>query len=194
MVYDQRPDLVILDVRMPKMDGWETCRRIRELTDVPIIMLTALDEETDQIKGLEIGADDYIPKPYKMGVLLARVRALLRRVQYAPSPESEVEPVYNDGYLLIDLERRIVEVNGELLKLSAIEFRLLTILYQNAGRILETEQILSHVWGPQYEGEITYVRVYIYHLRQKIEPDPNEPTYIQTERQIGYRFTFAEQT
>jgi two-component system KDP operon response regulator KdpE len=188
-VFEYRPDLVILDVMLPRLDGFETCRRIRELTNVPILMLTARQQEEDIIHGLELGADDYLVKPFVIGVLIARVKALLRRAQLPPIEEPAL--TYQDDWLRIDLPTRIVEVNGKRVSLSATEFKLLALLLKNAGRILEFNQILTHVWGPEYRDEISYVRVYISHLRQKIEPDPESPTYIQTERQVGYRFVRA---
>lgn len=189
-VFEHRPDLVILDVMMPRLDGFETCRRIRELTNVPILMLTARQQDEDIIRGLELGADDYLVKPFVIGVLIARVKALLRRAQLPPT-DTEPAITYQDDWLRVDLPTRIVEVNGKRVSLSATEFKLLALLLKNAGRVLEFNQILAHVWGPEYRDEISYVRVYISHLRQKIEPDPESPTYIQTERQVGYRFMRA---
>lgn len=185
-VIHEQPDLVILDIIMPDMDGFEICQRIRNLTDVPIIMLTARHKEEDIIRGLDLGADDYVVKPCRMNVLLARVKATLRRSQISMTA-AELHN-YHDDWLSIDLVNRVVEVNGQRVRLSATEFNLLSLLLKYAGRVVESYQILQQVWGPEYEEEVAYVRVYVSHLRQKIEPDPSEPTYIQTERQAGYRF------
>ena len=193
LVFDERPDLVLLDVMMPGMDGFEVTRRIRELTDIPIIMITARQKEEDIIHGLEMGADDYIVKPFRLGELMARVNAALRRATINPSTSQELD-VYVDDWLNIDLPSRTVEVNSERIKLSATEFNLLALLLRNSGRVLETNQILKHVWGPEYGDEVAYVRVYISHLRQKIEPDPSEPIYLHTERQVGYRFVRQDET
>lgn len=191
VVFDERPDVVVLDVMMPVMGGFETCRRIRELSDVPIIILTARGGETDIVKGFEVGADDYIIKPFKPGELTARVGAVLRRAQMPPVGQGP-SLTYQDDWLRLDLPSRLVEVQGKRLRLSATEFRLLTLLVKNAGRVLESDTILTNVWGPEYRDEVAYVRVYISHLRRKLEPDPANPTYIQTERQIGYFFARQE--
>ncbi|NDJ52357.1 MAG: response regulator transcription factor [Chloroflexi bacterium] len=189
-VFEKRPDLVILDVMMPAMDGFETCQRIRELTDVPIIMVTARHQEEDIVRGLELGADDYIIKPFRLSELNARVRAAMRRAQMAPVG-TETPVSYQDNWLYINLPERIVEVNKERISLSATEFNLLSLLLRNAGRVLEFNDILAQVWGSEYVNEIAYVRVYVSHLRQKLEPDASNPIYIQTERQVGYRFVPA---
>lgn len=187
LVFEQRPNLVLLDIMMPGLDGYEICRRIREATDVPIVMLTARNREEDIIRGLELGADDYIVKPFRAGEFLARVRAALRRGQLNLAGVDALQD-YEDGWLNINIPTRTVIVQGQPASLSATEFNLLALLLQNWGRIVESDEILRSVWGPEYLDEIAYVRVYISHLRQKIEPDPAQPTYIQTERQVGYRF------
>jgi DNA-binding response OmpR family regulator len=185
-MYSQRPDLIILDVMMPTMDGWETCRRIREISDVPVIMLTARGQETDRVMGLKLGADDYVAKPFSLKELEARVEAVLRRTRLAPPGEGRI--LYADDNLVIDSERLEVSKGGEWVQLTATEQRLLFYLAENAGRILANEQILEAVWGKEYVDEADYVKLYIWRLRQKIEEDPRQPQYILTERGIGYRF------
>ncbi|HMN30159.1 MAG TPA: response regulator transcription factor [Caldilineaceae bacterium] len=184
--YEERPDLVILDVRMPDIDGWETCRQIRLLSNAPIIMLTTLHHDEEIIRGLDIGADDFVTKPFSRDVLLARARALLRRSE-APA-EGGQEAIYNDGYLTINLARRRVQVAGEPIQLTATEFRLLAVLLQNAGQVLTYRTILEKVWGWEYYDSVDYVHVYLSHLRRKLERDPRNPHYLLTERGVGYRF------
>jgi len=188
--YEHRPDLVILDVRMPDIDGWETCRQIRLLSNVPIIMLTTLDKDEDVLRGFDYGADDFVTKPFSRDVLLARVRAVLRRVELLN--EADDHAIYNDDYLNIDLRKRRVIVDGEQAQLTATEFRLLSYLLQNAGQILTYQNILDKVWGWEYQDSIDYVHVYISHLRRKLEADPRNPRYVLTERGIGYRFERQE--
>lgn len=184
--YDHRPDLVILDVLMPGMDGWEACERFRELSDVPILMLTALDQDGDLVRGLECGADDYVTKPFVSKVLLARAGALLRRTQ--PSAPGEKPLVYDDGYLAIDLGRRQVRVRQQPAKLTPTEYSLLVYLLKHANRVLTHEQILEQIWGDECLDSTHYVHVYAHRLRQKLEQDPQEPRYLLTEPGIGYRF------
>ena len=185
-VYAHRPDLIILDIMMPKMDGWKACRRIREVSDVPIIMLTARGQEYDKVKGLKQGADDYVAKPFGLKELAARVEAVLRRTRLPPPTEGAV--LYADEELVIDSERWEVSRQGEPLELTATERRLLFYLVDNAGRVLTHRQLLESVWGPEYIDEVDYVKLYIWRLRQKIEEDPSQPRYILTERGIGYKF------
>ncbi len=185
-VYAHRPDLIILDIMMPKMDGWKACRRIREVSDVPIIMLTARGQEYDKVKGLKQGADDYVAKPFGLKELAARVEAVLRRTRLPPPTEGAV--LYADEELVIDSERWEVSRGGEPLELTATERRLLFYLVHNAGRVLTHRQLLERVWGPEYIDEVDYVKLYIWRLRQKIEEDPSQPRYILTERGIGYKF------
>lgn len=185
-MYEERPDLIILDVMMPRMDGWETCRRIREMSQVPIIMLTAKDEEGDKIKGFEHGVDDYVTKPFSFAELTARVKAVLHRTRQQP-PRHE-PPVYRVNDLVIDLENRRVTKDGEVLDLTPTEYRLLATLVEDAGRVLSHEQLLTDVWGPEYIDDTGYVKRYIWYLRQKLEDDPSQPKYILTERGFGYRF------
>ncbi|MCX6044846.1 MAG: response regulator transcription factor [Chloroflexi bacterium] len=184
--YEQRPDLIVLDVRMPDIDGWETCRQIRLLANVPIIMLTTLDKDEEIVHGLNCGADDFVTKPFSRDVLMARVNALLRRAEL-PS-ETGRQAIYNDGYLMLDLGKHMVSVAGKLLQLTATEFRLLTYLFQNAGQVLTYQTILDRVWGWEYQDSVDYVHVYLSHLRRKVEEDPRNPRYLLTERGIGYRF------
>jgi DNA-binding response OmpR family regulator len=185
--FAHRPNLVILDVMMPRMDGWETCKRIREVSEVPIVMLTARGQDEDIVRGLEYGADDYLTKPFSIKVLMAHARAVLRRA--ALPPVGEEEPVtYCDDYFAIDLQERRVSVLGEPVKLTPTEYRLLAYMVQNANRVLTFQQILRNVWGWEYQDDLDYVRVYVWHLRQKLEEDPKNPRYIQTEVGVGYRF------
>lgn len=185
-MYEERPDLIILDVMMPGMDGWETCRRIREMSQVPIIMLTAKDEEADKIKGFEHGVDDYVTKPFSFAELTARVAAVLHRTRQRPPRRRPAIHHVND--LVIDLENRRVTKDGEVLDLTPTEYRLLATLVENAGRVLSHEQLLADVWGPEYVDDTGYVKRYIWYLRQKLEDDPSKPKYILTERGFGYRF------
>jgi two-component system KDP operon response regulator KdpE len=185
-MYEERPDLIILDVMMPRMDGWETCRRIREISQVPIIMLTAKDEEADKIRGFKYGVDDYVTKPFSFAELTARVGAVLHRTRQQP-PRQE-PAVYRIDNLVIDLENRRVTKDGKPLELTPTEYRLLATLVENAGRVLSHEQLLTNVWGPEYVDDTGYVKRYIWYLRQKLEDDPSHPRYIITERGFGYRF------
>ena len=186
LIRTQLPDLVLLDVMLPDIDGFEILRLIREANTVPIIMLTAKTEEEDKIRGLELGADDYISKPFSPRELVSRVKAVLRRVEMMSGvPEGIIEV---DDNLKIDLNRREVWVGGKLVQLRPTEYRLLYHLVQNAGWVLSHEQLLSKVWGYEYQDEPHYVRLYINYLRKKIEKDPTDPKYILTERGIGYRF------
>ncbi len=185
------PDLVILDVMMPQLDGFETLKRIREVSTVPVIMLTVRQEEGDRIRGLDLGADDYITKPFSPRELLSRVRALLRR-SFMPSPARKTKIVVDDD-LTIDFNKREVLVRGEKVALRPTEYRLLYHLVNNAGRLLTHETLLSKVWGHEYRDEAHYLRLYITYLRQKIEKDPAHPKYILTERGLGYRFKELDQ-
>jgi DNA-binding response OmpR family regulator len=181
-----QPDLVILDVMMPVLDGWETCERIRRFSNVPIIFLTVLGAEQDILRGFDLGAVDYVTKPFSPKILLARAEAVFRQQELDRAAQDP--SVYDDGHLRIDLRRRQVLVGGERVKLTSTEYRLLVYLYQNAGRVLGTEQILEHVWGWAYRDSVNYVYVYVRRLRQKIEPDPTHPAYLRTERGVGYSF------
>ena len=180
------PDLVLLDVMMPDIDGFEVLRMIRELSSVPVIMLTAKGEEDDRVHGLELGADDYITKPFSPRELVSRVKAVLRRTEAISGVSHDVIQV--DDRLKMDFSRREVWVEGELVKLRPTEYRLLYHLVQNAGWVMTYDQILAKVWGYEYRTESHYVRLYINYLRQKLEKDPANPIYILTERGVGYRF------
>lgn len=183
--YQFQPHLVTLDVLMPHTDGWETCRQIRKLADTPIIMLTGVKDEMAEVRALDMGAVDFVTKPFRPRVLLARARAALRQ---AGNVERESAEGYRDNYLTVDLVKRRVWVNGELLKLTKTEYELLAYLVGNKGRVLTFEQILDSVWGTGYANNPDYVHVYISRLRQKIELDPRQPNYLLSERGVGYRF------
>jgi len=180
------PDLILLDVMLPDIDGFDLLKMIREISTIPVIMLTAKGEEDDRVKGLELGADDYITKPFSPRELVSRVKAVLRRIEVESGGEEEIIQV--DDRLKIDFNRREVLVDGKLVKLRPTEYRLLYHLVQNAGWVLTYDQILSRVWGYEYRDEPHYVRLYINYLRQKLEKDPANPKYILTERGVGYRF------
>jgi two-component system, OmpR family, KDP operon response regulator KdpE len=180
------PDLVVLDIIMPEMDGLTVCQRIREVAETPIMMLSAQAvSEDDIIEGLNAGADEYLVKPIRGNEFLARVQALLRRANLTV-PEGSVG--YNDGYLTIDFQRRHVYVNNERTHLTPTEFKLLSVLVENSGKVVQQRDLLEQVWGKEYIDDIYYPRVYVSQVRRKIEPDPNNPTYIQTEHRVGYRF------
>ncbi|RME05585.1 MAG: DNA-binding response regulator [Anaerolineae bacterium] len=180
------PSLVLLDVMLPDMDGFQVLKTIREFSNVPVIMLTAKGEEDDRVRGLELGADDYVTKPFSPRELVSRVRAVLRRFESALGGSQQVIEV--DDRLKLDFNRREVWVDGKLVQLRPTEYRLLYHLVQNAGWVLTHEQILTKVWGYEYRDEPHYVRLYINYLRNKIEEDPSNPKYILTERGVGYRF------
>ena len=186
LIRNEMPDLVILDVMLPDIDGFELLRMIREVSSVPVIMLTAKGEENDRVKGLELGADDYVTKPFSPRELVSRVRAVLRRVE--PGAVSSHDLIQVDDRLRIDFGKREVWLDNELVKLRPTEYRLLYHLVQNAGWVLTYDQILSKVWGYEYRDEPHYVRLYINYLRQKLEKDSSNPQYILTERGVGYRF------
>jgi two-component system KDP operon response regulator KdpE len=180
------PDLVLLDVMLPDIDGFEVLRLIRENNEVPVIMLTAKGEEDDRVKGLELGADDYVTKPFSPRELVSRARAVLRRTNSARGQSSGLIEV--DDRLKLDFDRREVWVESELVKLRPTEYRLLYHLVQNAGWVISHDQILAKVWGYEYRDEPHYVRLYVNYLRQKLEENPADPKYILTERGVGYRF------
>jgi two-component system KDP operon response regulator KdpE len=185
-VRDELPDLVVLDVNMPLLDGFETLERLREVSTVPVIMLTVKGDEEDRIRGLELGADDYVAKPFSPRELVSRIRAVLRRVEM-PAPVAKTE-IKIDDRLSVDFQRREVLVEGERVTLRPTEYRLLYHLVNNAGWVMTHETLLSKVWGYEYREESQLLRVYITYLRKKIEPDPSDPRYILTERGVGYRF------
>jgi two-component system KDP operon response regulator KdpE len=186
------PDLILLDIMMPQLDGYETLRMLREFSNTPVIMLTAKSEEEDKIRGLELGADDYITKPFSVRELSSRVKAVLRRVQPLANQLEHLLDI--DQHFSIDFNQHAVIVGGNTIKLRPTEYRLLYHLVENAGWTLTYEQILAKVWGYEYRDEAHYVRLYINYLREKIEPDPTNPRYILTERGIGYRFVDFRKT
>ena len=187
LLYQHQPDLVVLDIIMPGKSGWEVCAQIREMSAVPIIMLTSLKSEDDIVRALETGAVDYITKPFNNKVLLARARAALRQAGLQ-APEIRRETGYRDEYLMVDLEKRRVLVDGGPVHLTKTEYELLSTLIRNAGRVLTFSQILVEVWGPGYEDSPDYVHGYISRLRHKLEPDPKDPLYLLSEHGVGYRF------
>lgn len=187
-VWELRPDIVILDVMMPGMDGWTTCARLREVTDVPIVMLTALNDEDEIVRGLELGADDFVSKPVSPRQVLARIASVLRRTG-AHQAAADVEPfLYRDADLSIDTVHHEVIANGSPLELSPTEFRLLVTLAEAPRRVHTYASLLRAVWGPEYSDEIDFLRVYVSRLRRKLEVDPDQPKRIITERGFGYRF------
>jgi len=189
LLFTKRPELVLLDMVMPGMDGWETCNRIRDISDIPIIIITGKQTGEDEVvRGLDYGADDYLTKPVGRKELVARVRAMLRRAESPPSLEAKKGITYSDDFLTVDITERKVIVNGKQVKLTPREFRLFALLVENAGHILTHKQLLERVWGWEYSDDIDYVRIYISHLRQKIEPDTALPKYIITEPGVGYYF------
>jgi two-component system KDP operon response regulator KdpE len=182
-MYERQPDIILLDVTMPEKDGWETLKRIREVSNVPVIMLTARGDEADVLRGFSLGADDYVAKPFSFAQLAARIQAVLARSKSKDSQEQLVS-----GDLVVDLPTCRVTRGGEPLELTPTEFKLLTVLMRRAGQVVSPEELVREVWGPQYKEEIGYVRRYIWHLRQKLELDPENPHYIHNERGFGYRF------
>jgi two-component system KDP operon response regulator KdpE len=181
------PDLILLDVMMPELDGFETLRMLREFSSIPVIMLTAKGEENDIVYGLELGADDYIPKPFGMRELTSRIKAVIRRIE-APASRPDQAVLRVDDRLSVDFNRREVIINSERVKLRPTEYRLLYHLIENAGWTVPHDQLLAKVWGYEYRDEAHYVRLYVNYLREKIEEDPSNPKYILTERGVGYRF------
>ena len=185
-LFTHHPDLIILDVMMPGMNGFEVCERIRQISDTPLIMLTALNHEQEMLRGLEAGADDFLSKPFNADILLARAKTVLRRSEHLKSPSDQFK--YDNGHLRIDVARRDVLINNKRIKLTPVEFRLLAYLVRNAGKVLTFEQILTNVWGNEYRGSMDYVHVYISHLRRKLGENTKTPRYILTLHGIGYIF------
>ena len=185
-VRSDMPDLILLDVMMPDMDGFEVLRIIRETSNVPVIMLTAKGDEDDRVRGLELGADDYMTKPFSPRELVSRAKAVLRRTE--PTTSTLHGLINIDGHLKLDFDRREIWLDDKLVQLRPTEYRLLYHLVQNAGWVLTHDQLLTKVWGYEYRDEPHYVRLYINYLRQKLEKDPANPKYILTERGVGYRF------
>jgi DNA-binding response OmpR family regulator len=184
--HEFKPALVLLDVKLPGLDGLEVCRVLRKTSGVPIILVTALGAEADRVLGLEVGADDYVTKPFSMRELLARVRAALRRQEMLASAPGEIQ--FDDGYLSVDTPRHEVSANGRVVGLSPREFGLLQVLLRHRGHVRTRSQLLQEAWGGDEYVDPRTVDVHVHWLRQKIEPDPDEPKYIQTVRGLGYRF------
>lgn len=187
--YEIQPNLIILDIMMPEMDGWTVCQRLREISDVPIIFTTALGAENDVVRGLEMGADDYLVKPFGPNELIARIQAVLRRHE----TNSKRAKPYRNSRLFVDLETHEVRLDGKRVKLTPQEFKLLRILIANEGKVLTHGQILKEVWGPTYEKERQYLKLYIWYLRQKLEANPSKPVLFLTERGVGYRLARAQE-
>jgi two-component system, OmpR family, KDP operon response regulator KdpE len=186
LVEQDRPDFVLLDIGLPDMNGYEVLAQIRAFSDVPVAMLTARDDAMDKVKGLELGADDYITKPFNHLELLARMRAVLRRLDM-PSPSSRI-PSFSSGELEVDFTAQEVRLSGDRVALTPTEYKLLYHLVRNAGNVLTHGTLLAKVWGREYVDEVDYVRVYMRRLREKLHDDPERPRYIRTERGLGYRF------
>ena len=187
-MFDYKPDLILLDVTMPQMDGWESLSRLREVSDIPVIMLTARDDEADILRGFSLGADDYVTKPFSFAQLAARIKAVLLRKGSPPTDEH-----LSAGDLEVDIRTKRVTRGGTKINLTPTEFNLLAALMRHAGEIISSEDLARQVWGAQYANEVGFVRRYIWHLRQKVEPDPEHPCYIHNERGYGYRFGVTPQ-
>jgi DNA-binding response OmpR family regulator len=188
---DELPDLVLLDVMMPEMDGLETLKEIRAFSNIPVIMLTVRATEQDKVRGLELGADDYIAKPFSHRELVQRIKAVLRRAEMAPAvPKSDLVVIDKD--LSVDFDKREVLVRGERVRLRPTEYKLLYHMVNNAGRLMTHDALLTKVWGREYRDDTQLLRLYITYLRQKIEQDPSHPRYILNERGLGYRFAEIE--
>lgn len=186
LVEVESPDIVILDIGLPDIDGYQVCKEIRRFSDVPIVMLTVRSNEADIVKGLEMGADDYITKPFKHIELLARVQSVLRRSEMMP--QTGEQQVFQKDDLVVDFANREVRIGDELIRLTSTEYNLLYHLIKNAGRVLQHKTLLGKVWGREYVDETNYLKVHIQHLRQKLGDDPNNPRLIITERGAGYKF------
>jgi DNA-binding response OmpR family regulator len=190
-VFSSRPDIVVLDANIPKMDGWEVCRRIRDMSDIPVLMVTVNGQKSDKLKGFTMGADDYLPKPVDFHELIARIQAILRRTR---SVTRDNKPsTFNNGDIEIDWGSRQVWVRGERVKLSPTEFKIMSCLIKSRGWIVTHEQLLEKAWGPNYIGDKSFVKLYIRYLRQKIEQDPHKPQIIMTERGVGYYFAMQNE-
>ncbi len=192
IMYRMKPDLVLLDIMMPEVDGWETTRRIRQLADVPIIIISALSRTEDIVHSLEAGADDFINKPFEIDELMARIRAVRRRaISFGGPPEYAHD--YDDGYLSINIPARQVYLDGKEVYLSATEYRLFEYLFLNAGHVCPNPDLLEHVWGSLMPNGSRYLHVYIWKLRSKLEQNTSRPVYFQTEHGTGYRFERQQQ-
>lgn len=187
----ETPSLIVLDIMLPEVSGYELCQRIREFTSTPIIMLTAKDEDIDKVKGLKMGADDYVTKPFNVQELLARIEAVLRRTRSGEGPETP--PVLTVGDLTLDFGQRRVTIRGREVPLTLTEYKLLAQLVGNAGRVMLHRDLLTRVWGAEYRDELEYLRAYVLHLRRKIEEDPHKPKCILTQPGIGYLFVNPKQ-
>lgn len=185
-LFRHRPDLILLDVMMPGLNGFDVCARIQEVSDTPVIILTALQDEHEMLRGLNAGADDFLTKPFNPQILLARAKAVLHRMD---DSKIQTDPFhYRSGYLSIDVERRDVLIMGNRIKLTPVEFRLLVYLARNGGKVVTYNEILTTIWGNEHQKSVDYVHIYISHLRNKIEANPKEPRYIVTVRGSGYVF------
>lgn len=182
----ENPEVVLLDIALPDTDGFQVLRRIRQISDVPVLMISARGEEVDKVKGLELGADDYITKPFGSMELAARIKAVMRRAQSLPPVSGAGK--FEAGPLAINYSTHQVTVNGRAVKLTPIEYKLLYQLTRNAGQVLLHDQLLTKIWGPEYLGELDYLRIYVRRLREKLEANPQQPQLILTERGLGYRF------
>lgn len=186
ILFEQRPDLVVLDVMMPNQDGWSTLERIRDMSSLPVIMLTAKDSEADKLMGFRLGSDDYVTKPFSFAELAARIEAILKR-SAKPIPQQHTLQV---GGLMLDPVRHLVSRDGQPLELTPTEFKLLEVFMRAPGQVFTHEQLVLNVWGDEYADEVGYIRRYIWHLRKKIEPNPDEPIYLQNERGVGYKLSY----
>jgi two-component system KDP operon response regulator KdpE len=190
MVAMEQPDLVLLDIRLPgDLDGYEICRRVREFSDVAVIMLTARAQESDVLRGFDVGADDYLTKPFSAKELVARVKAVLRRTRRS---EERVTTAFTCGELEVNFARRTVKVHGDQVSLTRTEYALLRQLALNANRVMLHQDLLTQVWGPEYRDDIDYLRAYVRYLRRKLEPDPSNPQYILTSPGVGYLLACPE--
>jgi two-component system KDP operon response regulator KdpE len=187
-VFECRPDIIVLDVMMPSLDGWAVCERIREVCDTPIIMLTSLDREEDMIRGLDLGADDFVSKPVSPNHLLARIRAVLRRTG---GSKADSVFIYDDGTLSVDASNHQVRLDGEPVELTPTEFRLLLTLARTPDRVHTYAELLTEIWGQEYVDDLEFLRVYVWRLRKKLGADSDNPRWIATERGFGYRFVAA---
>jgi two-component system, OmpR family, KDP operon response regulator KdpE len=185
-LYCYRPDLVLLDIGMPRMDGWEVCRRIREMCELPIIMVSVNGQKSDLVKAFNLGVDDYVTKPIHFPELVARVQAVLRR--HSADAKQDEKAVFHNEEIDLEWRSRQVWVRGQRVTLSPTEFRLLSCLIENRGWVVTHEELLRKVWGPNYLGDRNYVKLYVRYLREKIESEPSNPKWILTERGVGYRF------
>ncbi len=187
ILFEQRPQLILLDVMMPRMDGWEVSKRIRELTDVPIVFLTAKSDEASRLEGFRLGADDFVAKPFSFPELAARIEAVLRRTGKIV-PSKKTGNIMVCGPFELDQDRRQATKNGAPLALTPTEYHLLEVLMKRTNTVFTQTQLVTAVWGPEYANDTGYIRRYVWHLRQKIETDPNNPQHLLTERGFGYRF------